>query len=482
MSDPLPSNVMYYVNQIAGYSKNTVRLQNLNSETAGPAAGASQTTVTMPTNSIINLKSLSLHCNYQPSNMPMTNSTPGSETYDRVYALCPKDGISALVQRLSWSAGGVALDNGPTPYNVIQAVKNNTEVAMDRVLSDQKVLNNSVIEEYSLGSGVNYVQFETNDDSTPLICNEWAGFTEAAPCFLDTNMLPELRLTIQWEGANAVPIQYEDDTNNSPTGSLKLLQLGQVPQTEAGLRLPTSCSYSLRNMFWTVEVISFSNGLLDAMNEQIMSEDGALDVVYPQYQIFSVDGQSTTGSVRGGVSTMSLDRVYGLMRKVEKAPGTYTPGDNPAALSYLNQQTPTQLGFSQIGPKFINGAQNFFSQGVDSYQFKINNAPYPLYRETKLGGYNSLVCAENRPYSKHGGSQITSRFVWFDNNWTPVVSLCHEGSNRFISGLDLRSINSQINWDYYGSGANPQTRQVLLMTKQSSLLKIGQGRQLAVVN
>jgi len=123
MSDPLPSNVLYYVNQIAGYSKNTTRLQNLNAETAGPGAGSSQTTVTMPTNSIINLKSLALHCKFSGKGVPALS---GDANNKRIYALCPRGGVSALVQKLSWSAGGIALDNGPSPYSVIHAVKNTT--------------------------------------------------------------------------------------------------------------------------------------------------------------------------------------------------------------------------------------------------------------------------------------------------------------------------------------------------------------------
>jgi hypothetical protein len=453
------------VNQIAGYSKNTVRLQNLNSETAGPGAGSSQTTVTMPTNSIINLKSLALHCKFSGQGIA---AAAGSANNKRIYALCPRGGVSALVQKLSWSAGGIALDNGPTPYSVIHAVKNTTENSLDKMLTDQKVLNNSVINAYTPTGPTDTVLGQQID----LICNEWYGFTEAAPCFLDTNLLPELRLTIQWEGNNVLPIQFESGAG-----------LGD-PQAGTDATAGT-CSYQLKQMFWTVDVVSFSNGLLDAMNERMMRDDGALDVVYPQYQVFSVDGVSANSGVRGGVSTMSLDRVYGLQRNSKSADRTTDHKALP--LSYDLQQPPIKCSDGQVGFQFNNAFTNFATLGLGEYQFKVNNAPYPMYRETALGGYNSIMTSNARTYKHNEGSQIGSADCWKQNAFTPMISLNHPADQRFISGLDLRSINSQINWDtYQNTTLNPEPgsgdpRQLLMLTQQTSLMKIGGGRSLAVV-
>jgi hypothetical protein len=458
MTDPLPSNVLYYVNQIAGYSKNTAKLQNLNSTSAGPGAGASQTTVTMPTNAIINLKSLSLHCTYESTGVPAETGGANPQNNKAIYGLIPKGGISALVQKLSWSAGGIALDNGPTPYSVIYAVKNTTENSFDKMMSDQKVLNNSVIQPYD-------VQYDPNGtrkgNGADLICNEWYGFSESAPCFLDTNLLPELRLTIQWEGNNVIPIQYESGNG--------------LGNPQAGTDATTGvCTYQLKDMFWTVDCVSFSNGLLDAMNERMMRDDGALDVVYPQYQVFSVDASGSTNSIRGGVSTMSLDRVYGLQRNSKVEAGKTLPK------SYDQQQPPIQCADGAVGTNFNQAFTNFGALGVTEYQFKVNNTPYPMYREKLLGGYNSIVTSNARTYKHNEGSQIGSAKCWTDNFFTPMISLNHPSDQRFISGLDLRSINSQINWDIYGTG-NTDSRQILMMTQQTSLMKIGGGRSLAVI-
>ena len=287
--EPLPSNVMYYVNQIAGYSKNTVKLQNINSDQAGPGVGASQTTVTMPTNSIINLESLALHATFVGKGV-QGDGTAGDAGKD-VYALCPRSGLAALAQRVSWAAGGIALDNGPTPYSVIYAMKNNTETSLNKAMSDQRVLNNPEVNSYVSADERTPLNLGQEKD---LICNQWLGFTEAAPCFL--------RLTIQWEAASVLPCQHEGKV------------LGEQPDNDTLHNRAQGCIYSLRNMFWTVDVVSFSNGLLDAMNDRIIREQGQISVVYPQYQVFSVDAVGPTSTVRGSASTMSLNRVYGASR------------------------------------------------------------------------------------------------------------------------------------------------------------------------
>ena len=459
--EPLPANVMYYVNQIAGYSKNTVKLQNINSNRAGPGAGASQTTVTMPTNSIINLESLALHAQFVGTGVASGSVNPPTDSAkpNAVYALCPRGGLSALAQRVSWAAGGIALDNGPTPYNVIHAIKNNTETCLCKMQSDQRVLNNSTISPYDVTTNVP-APAPTNltGQTFDLICNEWLGFTQAAPCFLDTNLLPELRLTIQWESNDVLPVQYEGTVLGGASSG------GNAPAQP-----PDGVSYSLDNMFWTVDVVSFSNGLLDAMNQRMMAEAGALSVVYPQYQVFSVDAVGPTSSVRGSASTMSLNRVYGAARKADI---------NTPETRYSSNQPPVKCE-DNVGFAFNNAFTNFFSDGLTEYQFKINNAPYPLYRESKLGGYNSIVTSNARAYSDSKGSIIGSRQTWENNCFSPCISLNHPADQRFISGLDLRSINSQINWDCFGSGS--VGRQQILMTEQSSLMQIGGGRSLQII-
>jgi len=455
--EPLPSNVMYYVNQIAGYSKNTVKLQNINSDKAGPGAGARQTTVTMPTNTIINMESLAMHATFNGKGVDATSANRA------VHCLCPRGGLAALAQRVSWAAGGIALDNGPTPYSVIYAVKNTTENTLDKMYTDQRVLNNPII------SG--YVNGADNGQHFDLICNEWLGFTQAAPCFLDTNLLPELRLTIQWESNNVLPIQYEG-TNLGDSRTVAGQLPGLPPGDESGV------SYSLDNIFWTVDVVSFSNGLLDAMNDRIIRESGALSVVYPQYQVFAVEANGAGGSVRGSASTMSLNRVYGMARFSEG-----TPSSGGSTISYAVNQAPI-LCVDNCGINFNNAFTNFTSEGVNEYQFKINNSPYPLYFEKPLGGYNSVVTSNARSYKHSCGSQVGGKDAWLKNHFSPMVSLNHPADQRFISGLDLRSINSQINWD-----VNPTSdpvagyrRQQLLMTEQSSLLQIGGGRSLQVIS
>ena len=234
----------------------------------------------------------------------------------------------------------------------------------------------------------------------------------------------------------------------------------------------TQCSWKLTNIYFTIEVVSFASGMLDAMNERLMNEKGSLDVVYPQYQLFSTDLSGSGGTIRGSVSTMSLDRVYAFARNSATVAnsGPYEP--------YFTQQAPIKCE-DNTSFAFNNAATNFVSNGLTDWSFKINNSPYPLYKPTPIEAYNYIVCGNDRTYSKEKGSLIGSQSTWLNNCFTAMVKLCHSDDISLISGLDLRSINSQIAFE--GTGATGTARQLFMMTQQSSIARIGGGRAVAIV-
>ena len=118
--DSLPKSLLYYTSQISNFTRNCVKVNSLNQTTLA-SNGVSQIRVAMPVNSVLNLKSLSMH------GVVSTTGAVATDTTVQNHALIPKGGISALLERVTWSAGGVSLDNGPVPYNIIYAVKENLE-------------------------------------------------------------------------------------------------------------------------------------------------------------------------------------------------------------------------------------------------------------------------------------------------------------------------------------------------------------------
>lgn len=446
--ESLPKDLMYIVSNVQNYSKNTVKLQTLNQSTLS-SKGATQARLALPVNAIINMKSLAMHCTMKTKGVAAT-----SGNNDAVYALIPKGGLNSVIDRATWSAGGVSLDNGVTPYHVVKNMKDNLELSSSRFLSDEQVLTGSVIDPCTAADAT-----ADNGQTKELCLSNFLGFTGCAPTYLDLNRLPECFLTIQISDASVLPIQHEGQ-------NLGAAHSGTANPNFSGVE----CSFDLENIYFTCEVISFGNGIYEALTDRVLAEKGSIDIPYHQFQTFTTESSSAGSSIRGSVSTGSLNRVYALQRDVGTSGKEYNKQTMPVA---------TNGGTSTFA--FIQTAHNFTGSGVGSYQFQVNNVPYPLYKPTKMEAFKFAVQGEGRTYDKCGGGLVSSQDMWKNNCWAASIKLNHDQELTRLSGLDLRATNAQIS---YSATANSETafnRQIMMLTEQTSVLRVGAGRVVAVI-
>lgn len=458
--EALPSNLLYMVNQMSNYSKVNVKIQTLNQTTLA-SNGATQLRLALPVNAICNLKSLSMHCDFQTNGID--ESAGGAN--DRVYALIPRNGIAACLDRVTWSLGGISLDNGVTPYHILYNMLRNLRCSADKYMSDDKVLNQSVIESIDEADAW---AVSNRGQRKDLILNNFLGFTEAHPCYMDLSLVPEAFLTVQCSGSDVLPVQYQ--------GSVLGTKRADVPGVPNPNFTGRGCEFSMNNIFFTVDVVSIGNGLYDALTQRLLAERGSLDVPYHQYQMFSQDASSAQSSLRGSVSTMSLDRVFSFQRN-----NAASTAGAPYEEYYL-QQPPVKCEGSQTYA-FTQASDNFISKGINDWQFTINNSPYPLWKAGTVAAFNMVVCGEDRTYSEARGCLVGSQAMWKDNCWCASAQLNHDDDITRISGMNLMSINSQIAFQAStdGVGANNWARQQFLLTEQSSIVRIGAARAVAVV-
>lgn len=440
--DSLPKSLLYMTTQISNFTRNVVRVNSLNQDSLS-SNGVQQIRVAMPVNAVLNLKSLSMHAKCT------TVGAVGTDSTEANHALIPKGGIAALLDRVTWAAGGLALDNGPVPYHVIHAVKENLEKGSQKYLSDDRVLAQAEIEDRTKHANPAAASYGQQKD---LIQNNFLGFTQSHPSYLDFSLLPECFCTIQCAPSHVLPGQPS-------TG-----QLGDA--LVAGGR---NFSYSLTDIYFTVEVCQIGSGMYDALTQRLLQERGSIDIPYPQYQTFSTTtgpNQGVDGGIRGSVSCMSLDRMYVVARD----------------RAYTNVAPPVRCENS-IGSAFQQLAINFSSQDTDSWQFQLNNAPMPMYRADTLDAFNYAVCAEDRTYSHDRGCLVSSQEEWQQNKWCSTMRLCLDNEPTRLSGVNLSSINAQVVWDVTTDGSAGPTAgcQIMLITKQTSVLRVGQSRACAVV-
>ena len=456
--EQLPASLLYFTSQLQNFVRNTVKLNTLNTQTLA-SNGATQLRVALPVNAVASMKSLSMYCDMS------TKGRAASGGQVAVNALIPRNGPIACFDRVSVSAGGIALDNGVTPYHVVYQMRQNLLSGNQKVMSDDKVLQQSVLrsETGALGQTANYPAGHNAADTEDLsqqgqkqsfIVNNFAGFTECHPEYLDLSLLPQVFVTIQIANASVLPLQ-QASTN-----------LGD----DITSTLTDGMSYALKNIHFTLDVCQIGSGMYSALTERVLAERGSIDIPYPQFTIFRQDSSSASSSIRGSVSCMSLDRVTGFMRNT----------DGPT--SYQLNQIPVKAE-DAVGSKFSNHADTFISQGVRDYQLTINNSPIPTYRPTPLQAFNYVVCADDRTYSRSRGGSVASQPQWLNNCWCAHHRLCFDNDISRISGTNVSSVNAQISFQTYGDGTGnaDKSREVAVMTEQTSILRCGAGRSCAVV-
>ena len=449
-----PKELLYYTSQISNFTRNCVKVNSLN-QTSLASDGVQQIRLALPVNSVLNLKSLTMYGEVTTEGVA-ASAAAGSQA---VHALIPKGGIGALLERVTWAAGGVALDNGATPYYVIQALRDNLEKGYSKTQSDDRVLQQSEIEDKDSNANTSLGQ------TKHLMQNNFLGFTAAHPQYLDMSLLPECFCTIQCAPSYVLPVQQAN------------LQLGEAITPAVNVTAAQGVKYKIANIFFTVEVCSIGSGMYDQLTQRLLQERGSIDVPYSQYQVFqSTSSETGMAQINGSISCMSLDRMYALAR------------NNAGDTSYTRVQAPVKCenavgcSFSQRATTFQCGSVATSAEAKQvTWQFQLNNAPMPMYRANALEAYNYAVINEDRSYASQAGSSVTSQKDWFQTKWVASQRLSFDNDPTRLSGTNLSSINAQIIFTPNDSTAVKEKLQMMLITRQSSVLRIGMSRACAVV-
>lgn len=458
----LPSNVSFMMQSLANYSRNVIRMEP-NAANTLSTVGNSMVSVNLATNSVVNLKSFCMHADCSTEGIPAS----AGATYSEVYALLTS--IPDALHRISWQAGGMSLTNSTGNYNVIKRMKDNVEMGIQKFMSDSRVSSRAAIEKYSeLRAQTAGTQENTKQgQAAHLTCSHWLGFTEAAPQYLPTSILPELRFTAQMSSETGfIPMQFRDTA------------LGDRTPKEANANYPaTKPKYIMNNIYFTIEVISL-NGVLQELAAQRLAEAGSIRIPYKEFQIFSNSNDGAAGSCRGSISTQSLDRVYSFMRSGASTPAGYEPAHDV----YTQAQPPVKVDGS---PSYscVPAAFNFTGYNVATSKLKILNSPYPLFDPTIYDNFVALQAAEDRCCDGQRGGLIGSASQWENNAWVNLVQLCHSKNVRLVSGLDLSSVNGSLTFDVSKASLPYDWKRLHhIMTESTSVLTVGGGRSVAITS
>lgn len=430
-----PKNVSFGLSHLAGYHRNTFKIETVSASSVGAGRVIR---VNLPENAIIDLKSFRWVIN---------NATCGATgTTRNVFPF-----VQGLIQRLEVSVNGMALTPGFNEYNTAYRLLRNARIPTSKSLSIDAAIQNQ---------NLDLTTSSTTPQQIYMICQDWLSiFGDPSTRFIDTGKT----------GVISVAITLADDA---------------VCPTVSGVTISGSpvATYSLDKFYFTIDCVSMSDGMYDAMLSRLIAENGYLPLSWNEYVSFQQDGLSTTtAQIRFAVSSQSVNKIYGTLRDGTASNGYTVRGKSADAISGGTLVESYQPNFF----KFQNFAATSGSTQM-SWGYTINNAPHPAYGlATEIEGLSQLALCENKVAMDSPGNQIGSLVEYRNNKFVAAIRLNHpvdgETRNKFLSGYDTRGVNSQIVWNVQTNGTIPSSYSAFVLVETTSTLRIGAGRQLELI-
>ena len=455
------SNLAYFLSRLQGVSTNYFRLEAQNASTA---SANKIIRFHLPSNALLNLRSLKFM---------FSASTAGSG--GRLPA-----NIDSLIARYELSAGGQQIAQGYNDSNVFAHAKRSVAGDnCDKVLGHPEMVRaKSYVDGFgdsgtSALTGTENESYPTTNGQTQFCVGSWEGFLGTCePAILDTALISDMVLSIF----------LADNSVCSTVAGVTMEGEGSTDITDDG----SGCTFTIDNFHLMVETMGLADSVYENMLERRMAE-GFLELPFKNY--FSYP-DTHTGNTRFTVSTQSLDRVWIVFRE----PGYSVQGGAVRIKGYkkdggfadvevglCDYDSGGVLGMNEerYTSKYFNFKEDPATGQKPKYQLQLNNAMIPQYMGTAEQWWaitqNSVEKSMYEPKAKTLDQYKNNYFVL-------CVRLNLPGSEdgRTLSGLDSRGIS--LNGSFQSTGVDTTTApNILIFAECTSTLRIGNGRQLEVI-
>ena len=485
-------NLTYFVERLQGVSTNTFRLETQNKTTAKQNDIIS---FDLPSNAILNLRSLKVWCNASCE----AAASGGSATAG---ARLPP--IDDLIERVEVSVGGVLLSQGTNFQNVLgEVMKAVQDEYCDSVVGHPEyVRQRSYVN--GLGAGAGALLGTANEDYPQLLpgggvaparfcIQKFHGFLASAdPKLLDTSIIPDIRVRLYMAADTVL-------TTSAGVAIGTAAAIVGPPAFEAGFATVGTGGgrYILTDIRATIEAIGLADQTYDQMIAAQMGQQGFLEIPYKSFTSFQ---ETHSGSSRFTVSTQSLDRVWVCWRKTDyneqgapiivngyKKEGAYINGAY-LALGAGVAGTSVDLGLPQydVGGVLGTNSEKYKSQYFNfiapaenmRMQLQLNGAYMPQF-SADLGELYGIT--RNSLQGARNAKEMS--FDQYANNYCVQafrLNLPDSEYSRSISGLDTRSVNLQGIVRTENTGGTPNLA-INIFTEQTECLRVGAGRAIEVI-
>lgn len=472
MSSQYPADLTFYLNRMNGWACNAVKLNPVGSN--NEIAPSSLIEVELPQNTLINLSSLAM--NFRAK---FTGTTT---------CFVPRWFPNTMIKRVEVQVNGITLSAGSNNYASV----------------------------YSMLASVT-----CPEDFCRYMSLNGGGQPTGAPPYLTADM-----------GALATTLQPYYATTNwiGFLGSSQWLNSGLLGSVRVRIQLHSAeilnqtgadgdATFQLNDLDFSVQVASLDDGLYQQALLERLASGQQVSYPFKGYYTFEQNNTGTSASIKGTLSSSSVDRVTGVLRSTKYNDHTIV---STIGTAYQSGTTPF---FTFCGRAYAAAAQDVMQAGIDaqhttadlnSWQFLINSNFSPNYlvqtsgsqggknaietrrsygTQTDVMGGDLLNYSQNAMYpyldgtaggidcfgaafgaggaaAVKRGDQVAQAHNHINNACISSVPLEYVGGqDRLVSGSNFRGSVGVIYWNINTSGAN----NAMLVVEVTSVLKVGSG-------
>jgi len=505
MASVLPSNLSFFMSRLQGVGTSHFKV---NPQTTGAMAPANIVRFELPSNTLVNFRSLRMFFNATTSGTSAAISLPND--------------ISSVIERCSVYIGGVLVANGFNGYNTLVHAKASLQGYKCGALAHPEMVRQFKYHgDGGTAIGATSAETYTASDVYTFCIDNFEGFLGTCePSIMDTGAVSTIVIEIQFAEGTVCSSSLGRSLPN-PAGTLTGTGVttsgtngfADFPVTTAKGALATcdktdgAPTYSLTNLSLQVEVLQMATNVLDTIVEQRIAQVGYLSIPFKNYFSFS---NNHTGSTRFNVNSASWDRLWACYRLTDynearaarvirgyKVRGAYVGSTILTAAApnatYSAAEFATDIGL----PSYDRGGAGILNTNTEkykpsyftfseiktsattasTYQLQINSANIPSYPMTAPEVFAMSMNSLDY-YDKNHKITLDQ---YKGNHFVQCWRFCLPDSDysRLASGLDCRGVSSSCALNTTGLHASDIN--LTMFAECTSELRIGSGRQIEVI-
>ena len=434
----LPEDLMFLHSKMDGYARNTVQL---NTHNAGTVQAGKTLSITLPRNSVIDLRTLRFYFN-----CATTNSNAA------IFTRLPSD-LHSLIRRLTVKVGGrsvMSVDEYATVYNILNITRGGAMTKGKESTCHPYVY---TTRHGQTNADLTNVQLEV---SSGLFClDNFLSLSEIQPPIIDTGLMPDVIVEFEFMPGDVLLTS----TNSGLTGVV-------------AANVDNSPSYNISDQYFTIDTLTWAD--YDSYRSMVNARIGnnnSIDLPFKRYEIYR---GSHLGTSVFSVASGSINNVYAAFRN-----STTYPYSGTAGFHWYHDGLYGAGG--HVDKKVYKPRYFWFEDfGLNTYRWRVNNQAYPLYDATPETAMKDIEHNMSEFVKPLETNMYTSTADAFKKaNFVLPLKLNHDQNLALMSGVDSRGTNSIVEITTKHAAAFDNA-EIFMLVECTGVVKIGRNGQLAV--